>query len=320
MVAATGKVTMAALWIALLVVGLGVAIRAADRVVAHATAIAFAFSLPPFLVGITLVGIGTDLPEIANSIIASIQDKGDINVGDSIGSAVTQATLVLGIIPFAAGAMRLGRRRVPLVGSLTTAGLIVGAFTLWDGALSRLDGLLLVSWWLGASVVLWRRVPPGSEPTMSVPTRRRSYHVVAALVALTLVGIGAAVAVTAFVELADLIGVPVFLLSFFGQSVGTSLPELTVALTAARQGESDLALGNILGASLADATLSMGVGPLIAPTVLAEPDLALRAAVAAAAVLALVTVLLSANRHHTRVTGAMLVLIYAAFYPLLLAG
>lgn len=311
---------MAALWIALLVVGMGLAIRAADRVVAHATAIAFAFTLPPFLVGVTLVGIGTDLPEIANSIVASLRDRGDVNVGDSIGSAVTQATLVLGIIPFAAGALRVGRRRVPLVGTLTTAGLVLGAVLLWDGALSRLDGILLVGSWLAASVVLWRRVPPASEPSMSVPARRRSYHVVAALVALALVGVGAAVAVAAFVELADLLGVPVFLLSFFGQSVGTSLPELTVALTAARQGESDLALGNILGASLADATLSMGIGPIIAPTVLVEADLALRAAVAAAGVLAVVTVLLSAHRHHTRVTGAMLLVIYAAFYPLLLAG
>ncbi|MDH3307367.1 MAG: sodium:calcium antiporter, partial [Acidimicrobiia bacterium] len=88
------------LWAAGAVVGLLVAIAASKRAVRYASALALGFGVSPFLVGVTLMSIGTDLPEMANSIMASVSGHGDINLGDSIGSAVTQLTLVLGILPF----------------------------------------------------------------------------------------------------------------------------------------------------------------------------------------------------------------------------
>src|SRR5918997_5059477 len=89
----------------LLVGGLAVALVASDRAVAYTRALAAGLGAPPFIVGVVLVSLGTDLPEIANSIASHLQGEGDVNVGDSVGSTLTQYTLVLGLFPLVAGVM-----------------------------------------------------------------------------------------------------------------------------------------------------------------------------------------------------------------------
>lgn len=86
-----------ALYIGLLLFGLTVAIVGSDLAVSYTRALAAALGAPPFVVGVVLVAIGTDLPEIANSIASHLQGEGDVNVGDSIGSTLTQYTFVLAI-------------------------------------------------------------------------------------------------------------------------------------------------------------------------------------------------------------------------------
>src|ERR671924_1513094 len=104
--------------------GLGVAIVASDKAVAYTRALAAALGAPPFIVGVALVSIGTDLPEIANSIAAHVEGEGDVNVGDSVGSTLTQYTLVLGLFPLVAGALVIDRRQVGVVTALTMGGLM----------------------------------------------------------------------------------------------------------------------------------------------------------------------------------------------------
>lgn len=123
---------------------------------------------------------------------------------------------------------------------------------------------------------------------------------------------------TGLVNIAEELSVPLYLVSFFGASVATSLPEIVVTGTAMRRGQADLAIGDIFGASLADATLSVGLGPLLAPTTVTAA-LAVRGGLAAAAVVAAVTLLLSLRVRHTRATGTALLVLYATFYPPMLA-
>ena len=95
--------------IAAVVIGFPIAVLASRRVVRHASALAAGSRIPSFVIGVSLLAIGTDLPEIANSIIASLADQGDVNVGDSLGSTATQMTLVLGLLPFLGGAIMIKR-------------------------------------------------------------------------------------------------------------------------------------------------------------------------------------------------------------------
>lgn len=308
---------MTAAWIVAGIIGLVVALGASRRAVHHASALAFGSRLPPFVIGLSLLAIGTDLPEIANSIISSVRDQGDVNVSDSIGSAATQMTLVLGLLPFVGGTLVLGKRRVRLVGGLTILALILGIFLVADGYLSRLDGGVLVIAWMVACAAVWKYAPPSSGPALRVPSRRKSRHILLALGALGLVGAGSWLAIEALLRIAELVEVPVYIIGFLGVSLGTSLPELLVDVTALRQGRRDLAVGDVFGSSLVDATLSIGIGPLVAP-VAVSADLALTGGMGALGAAGVVTLLLGTLRRHNRITGTGLLLLYSALYMILL--
>ena len=303
-------------WLFVALAGFGVAVVASRWAVQHAAMLAYGSSVPPFIIGVTFFALGTDVPEIANSVMASVAGHGDLNVGDSVGSVVTQITLILGILPFAGGRLDVGPYRAAIVPFLTAAALIAGIFLVADGYLSRADAAVLILAWVLATVVAWRYAPPLSEAVLPQPTRNKAAHAFVAAASLLLVAAGAGAAVKAMTELSVLAGIPEYLISFFGSSVGTSLPEMVVTIVALRQGQRDIALGDIFGACLMDATLSIGAGPLIAPTAITA-DLAVRGSGLAVAAVLLVSLLIWGRRRHDRLSGAILVAMYAAAYVIM---
>ncbi|MHB1241820.1 MAG: sodium:calcium antiporter [Gaiellaceae bacterium] len=308
-----------ALQIFLFVGGLVVALLASDRAVAYTRALAAALGAPAFLVGVVLVSIGTDLPELANSVAAHLQGEGDINVGDSVGSTLTQYTLVLGLFPLFA-IVPIDRRQVGLVTVFTIAGLSLTALFVSDGWLGRWDGLALVTAWAAFTAALVRLLP-GQEldnpPEVRQQGRLRQSAIV--LLALGVVGFGATVAVRALVRVAELAGVPEFAIAFFGASLGTSAPEIAVDVTALMRGSPGIALGDALGSSLVDATLSIGVGPIVAPAEV-TPRLAVVGTIYALVAVAAVGTLLAVRRRHDRRSGAVLVGLYALAYVVLVSA
>ncbi|MDH3222818.1 MAG: hypothetical protein OEO23_03810 [Gemmatimonadota bacterium] len=304
-------------WVAILLVSLGAMIAASRMAVEHAQALVFGTRMPPFLVGVTFLAVGTDLPEIANSITASFAGHGDVNVGDSIGSTATQATLVLGLLPWLGGAMDATRKRVLLACGLCIIALAAGGWFVADGFLSRTDAAFLVMGWVLGSVIMWRWSGPSAEPALPVSPLRPARHAVMLLLALSGLAAAAVFSVLAFVKIADQIGVPEYLLTFFVSSLGTSLPELLVDVGALRRGLKDLALGDVLGSSFVDATLSIGIGPLLAPT-LVDGSLGLRGALTTMGALACVGLILALRKSHDRLSGSLLIGVYAGVYLVLL--
>jgi cation:H+ antiporter len=313
-----------ALWSVAVVVGFAVSVAASSRAVTYASALATATRLPPFVIGITLLAVGTDLPEVANSIVASASGHGDINVGDSVGSAATQATLVLGLLPFLGGALATPGRRPFVTGFFATAALVLVAVLVADDFLTRADGALLVGAWLAGSWATYKLMGRSPEdeiadidPDDEVLGLGRRGLVLRTAVALLFIGGGATLAVAGAVEISEELGLSEFLISFFALSIGTSLPELVLDLTAAKRGESALAVGDIIGSSFVDATLSVGIGPLLFPVAVTASQ-AIPAALAAAGAIAAVTVMLIRVERHERATGAFALVLYALFYLLLL--
>jgi cation:H+ antiporter len=309
-----------ALQIGLLAGGLALAVFGSDVAVAYTRALAAMLGAPPFVVGVVLVALGTDLPEIANSIAAHLQGEGDVNVGDSVGSALTQYTFVLGLFPLFIASIVIFRRQVGLVTLLTMAGLALTTVFVADGWLSRPEGLALVGLWVLAMALVTRLLPgttPGAPPTVRVQGRLGQAGVI--LLALAVVGVGATVAVRALVDLSETVGVPEFLLAFFGASLGTSAPELAVDITALRHGAPAIALGDALGSSLVDSTLSIGIGPLVSPAEVTA-SLAVVACVYTLGAIALVGLLLVARRKHDRRSGAVLMALYVLSYAVLIAA
>jgi cation:H+ antiporter len=300
--------------IVLVLVGLALAIAGSDIAVSYTRALAARLGAPAFVVGVVLVALGTDLPEIANSIAAHLQDAGDVNVGDSVGSTLTQYTFVLGLFPLVVAVIAISRRQVGVVTLLTVAGLGLTALLVSDGHLGRPDGIVLVAAWALATLVVVRTA--GGHVVEEPPHVRVSAiggQTAIVLASLGVVGLGATVAVRSLVDLAEEVGVPEFVLAFFGASLGTSAPEIAVDLTALARGAPQIALGDALGSSMIDATLSIGAGPIVAPA-----DVTARLAVVgslyALAAVALVGALLVARRRHDRASAAVCMVLYGLAY------
>ena len=307
-----------ALQLFLLVGGLAVALVASDRAVAYTRALAVALGAPPFIVGVALVSIGTDLPEIANSVAAHAQGEGDVNVGDSVGSTLTQYTLVLGLFPFIAAVIPIQRRQVAFVTVLTTAGLGLTTFFVADGWLGRWEGATLVFAWAIFTLLLVKALPDDvADDPPPVRQQRRVVQAGAVLLALAFVGFGATIAVRALVNLAESAGVPEFALAFFGASFGTSAPEIMVDVTALLRGAPAIALGDALGSSLVDATLSIGVGPLLFPAEVTA-RLAVVGSVYTLVAVGAAGAILTVRKRHDRASAFALLGLYALSYAVLI--
>ena len=309
-----------ALQLLLFVGGLALAILASGRAVEYTRALAAALGAPSFVVGVALVSIGTDLPEIANSVASHLQGAGDVNVGDSVGSTLTQYTLVLGLFPLVIAVIPVGRRQVGVVSILTCAGLAATVGFVADGWLARWEGIVLVSLWAVFTLIVVRTVPGAvADDAPEVPFKNRFVQGGIVLLALGLVGVGATIAVRALLRIAEIRGVPEFVIAFFGASFGTSAPEIVVDFTALVRGAPGIALGDALGSSLVDATLSIGVGPIVAPAAV-TPRLAIVGSLYAIVAVAAVGVLLAARRRHDRRSAPVLVGLYALAYVVLLSA
>ena len=254
---------MIALWLSALVGAIVATSLASRRAVRSAERIADDLDVSPAMVGLTVVAIGTDLPEIANSLVASATGHGDVNVGDSMGSAVTQITLTLAILCFAGGQITANRNFVVAVGTATVFAAMFVRLLVDDGELSRIDGGILILLWLGGTVLLGQGERRPRERLDRSRRQSARADLIGALGWLAAVGLAAIVVVESFLRIAEMLGVPEFVGSFIALSIGTSLPELFVDWTAIRRGASSMAIGDVFGSSFVDSTLSVGIGPAV---------------------------------------------------------
>lgn len=305
--------------VALLAMAFGFAgmVLASRQAVDAAVELVAGTRIPPFVIGMTVLAIGTDLPEIANSIVSSWTDHGDVNVGDSVGSTVTQMTLVLGLLPFFVGTVAVTSRGLAAAGWLAVTGLCIITVTTSDDWFSRIDAGLLIALWVGGSWLTYRVTRRPHQLALPEEPSPRLRLVVRTVVSLAVVAGTAMLALWGLVELSERWNAPEFVLSFFLAALGTSLPELVFAVTAIRRGEVDLAIGDVFGSSFADATLSVAIGPLLFPVAVTASEIR-PAAIAALVAVAGVTILITRIREHDWRSGALMVVGYGAFLLILL--
>ncbi len=305
------------IFLAAMAAGFTVMVLAARRAVDSAVELVAGTRVPPFLIGMTVLAIGTDLPEIANSIVASWTGHGDVNVGDSVGSAATQITLVLGLLPLFVGTILVTARGLAATGWLAVCGLGGVAFVTNDDWFSRSDALLLIGLWVAGSWITYRLIRHPHQLTLPEERSPRGRLVLRTILALSMVGAASMIALWGLIGLAEEWNAPEFAMSFFLAALGTSLPELIFAITAVRRGEVDLAVGDLFGSSFADATLSVAAGPVLFP-VAVTADEVVPATLAALVAIAGVTILITRISEHDWRSGLILVAGYGAFFLVLL--
>lgn len=253
--------------------GLGLLTVAADRLVVSAARLARAWGLSSVLIGAVVLGVGTSLPEMLVSGLAAAAPNGlDLAMGNVIGSNIANLAMVLGLAALLspmAGQLRIIRRE----GVMMLAAMVGFSVLAADGDLTRFDGLLLVLALVVALSLLvrWARIDEadsdvvGSEVDEMLgeypPSVR--FELAIGFVSLLATLAGARLLLTGAEGAGRELGISEAVIGLTVVAVGTSLPELATALAAARRGESDLVLGNVLGSNLFNALAVGGVSGLV---------------------------------------------------------
>ncbi len=252
--------------------GLLLLVWSADRFVAGASATARHFAMPPLLVGMLVVGFGTSAPEMVVSVLAAAQGNPGLALGNAWGSNIVNMALILGVTALLAPVLVQSvvlRKELPILMAVTA----LTALLVWNGVLSRLDaaGLLLVFAGLVSWSIVEARGNKGDTLARETATELRA-HAMPLRRALVLLVVGLLVLVGSSrmlvwgaVDIAQSLGVSDLVIGLTVVAVGTSLPELAACVAAARKGEDDIALGNILGSCLFNTLAVVGLAGVIAP-------------------------------------------------------
>jgi len=294
----------------------GVALLAysSEKAVKHSVSMASALGISPLMIGLVVVSLGTDLPEIVNSITSSAMGHGDIAVGDAFGSVLVQITLILGLVALLGGAFKVKRNEIAVIGSCELLALIATVSMVEKGYISRMNAIFLVVSFPLLMFIVKNIVK--KEYAMKQTDPKLFRHFVIAIIGFVGVAIGAYAVVNSVIVLSAGAHIPEYLISFFVVAIGTSLPELAVDLTAVRRKQYGIAIGDAIGSCIVDAGLTIGIGSLFFPIAvsarLAETT-GLYALFASIAVL----LVLAVRQKLDRKAGVFFIILYGLSYSIL---
>lgn len=255
----------------LFIAGLIILWFGADIVVENAKKIARRFHVSQTLVGLTIVSIGTSLPEIFTNINAGLStlsgvEASGLAVGTNIGSCLTQITLILGITALF-GSLTAKKQVVFRDGVMVLLAILMMFFAAYDGVISRLEGALLIIAYLAylTKVLYDEKVSEVIGYTEPAPLSRRStfwaiMHLTSGIVLLI---VGGELIVNNALSFATLLGIKQSTIGILIVGVGTGLPELTTALRGIFKDAGNLSLGTLIGSNITDPLLSLGSGAVI---------------------------------------------------------
>lgn len=258
---------MTELWQPALLVLLGFVglIWSADRFVGGSAALASSFGVSKLIIGLTIVAFGTSAPEVLVSINASLQGKGDLAIGNALGSNLANIGMVLGVTALIAALPvqhHLLKTEMPVLILI----MVLAGWFLWDTTLTRTEGwALLLALPLAMGVIIWSKRHHPEEVDEDIPqmTRNRAlfwfaFGLIALIVCSDILVRGAS-------ELALAFGVSPLVIGLTVVAVGTSLPELAASVVSALKGHHEIAIGNVIGSNLFNLLVVMSVPGVIAP-------------------------------------------------------
>ena len=300
----------------LLVIGFVMLIKGADIFVEGAAGIAAKFGIPQLVIGLTIVAMGTSAPEAAVSIAAAFKGTADITIGNVVGSNIINILVILGVtalIVAVAVQQSTVRYEIPFVILVTIVLLVMGAL---DGKIGRLDGVILWALFIVYLIYLFLMAKHGKEEEetqMDAPVWKLLLFVV---IGAALIVIGADVSVDAASEIARVIGLSERFIGLTIVALGTSLPELCTSVVAARKGNADLAIGNIVGSNIFNILFVVGTTALIIPVPF-NPAFVVDTAVAIGAAV-LLWVCVFRKKKLTRPGGILMLAAYAGYFAYLM--
>jgi cation:H+ antiporter len=249
-------------------VAMSALIWGADLIIEQSERIALKFRIPEFIIGATLIALGTSLPEMAASIAASYNGKSDIAISNVIGSNILNITLVLATVFLIAKQIKPARDFFAKDSTWALIPVLLFALMILDGVISRFDAALLLLL-MGAYLLFLlqdaKNIPDEEIEDFDESSFSWSKIIPILLASFILVTIGAYFAIESASSIAKSFGVSEWIIGIVMVSIGTSMPELVVSISAAVKGKVDMAIGNIIGSNMANTTVVLGAAALVNP-------------------------------------------------------
>ena len=254
-----------------IVVGLVLLVWSADRFVDGAVGVAQFFGMSTFLIGMLVVGFGTSAPEMVVSVLSALNDTPQLALGNAYGSNIANIALILGTTALIAPVIvkkQAVKRDIPILIATTVLTIVL----VKDGNVSLFDGVVLLLAFVAITVFnismeLRDKRKRKNEAAESEPAEKVSIVKAFAwlLVGLALLIASSRMLVWGAVYMAQALGVSDLLIGLTIVAVGTSLPELASSIAAARRGENDLAVGNVIGSNIFNTLVVVGIAAVITP-------------------------------------------------------
>jgi len=306
--------------IIILLAGLLLILFGANYLVDGSSSIAKKFGISEFVIGLTIVGIGTSTPEMVVSFLSSFQGKADMAIGNIVGSNIFNTMLILGVTalisPLVITRSNL-KKDIPLNIGVTLLLILLGMnytlFGVGSDQLSRIDGLILLAifaWYLWSSFKSDPETDEDGEEIIVRSTGISAMMIVGGLAALIF---GGRLFVNSATAIARIFGVSDKFIAITVMAAGTSMPELATCVVAALKGRGQLALGNILGSNISNILLILGGAALINPLSFGGMTTVDLCAVLISSIFILLSAYLFKKRQLDRVEGCVLILMEAAY-------
>lgn len=295
----------------LLAVGFLMLVKGADWFVDGASGIAEKFGISQLIIGLTIVAMGTSAPEAAVSITAALKGTADITVGNIIGSNILNILLILGccavIVPIVVKTSTI-RYEIPFMIEVTILLLILGI----DGVISCIDGMILWGVFLLYLIYLLYMSRNGQTED-NIKKNQPWWNLILLLcMGLIMIIMGSGIAVDAATAIAEIVGLSEKFIGLTIVALGTSLPELFTSVSAARKGNADIAIGNIIGSNIFNILFVIGMSSLVTPILFRESfQFDIFVAIAAAVLL-----LISCLKKYKigRMAGIIMLVSYAVYF------
>ena len=253
---------MIILYMASLILGFGLLVKGSDYFVDGAAGLAARFGIPQLIIGLTIVAMGTSAPEAAVSITAALEGSADITIGNIVGSNILNICMIVGsasvIVPIAVAKSTVFIE-IPYMLLCSVILLLLGV----DGKIGPVDGMILWAAFLIYLAYLFvgaRKQKEGPEEIKYAKGFRQIIYIIGGLAAII---IGSKSSVYGATELARLIGISERFIGLTIVALGTSLPELFTSVIAAKKGNADIAIGNIVGSNIFNILFVIGTTALI---------------------------------------------------------
>jgi len=261
--------------ILLLIVGLGLILAGANFLTDGSAALAQRFRVPEFIIGLTVVAVGTSTPELVVSVLSAIGGQSDVAIGNVVGSNIFNVFVILGVcalirpVPLTAGNIR---RDIPfgVLVSLLLLALAQDSLFCKTAAdrIGRIDGVVMIGLYVA---LMWYTIRKTKRPEAAAPTESSKAPMPGWLTAVMIVGglaglvFGGEMFLRSATSIARSLGISESVIAITLVAGGTSLPELASSLVSLFKGKADMALGNVIGSNIANILLILGVSATINP-------------------------------------------------------